>query len=173
MGGTVIKTQLISARAFIILIFIGAIYFLFIDLNNPTSKSSLNKKIQVTHISSTEMSKAVYTSVRGGAYISWEDINLSQDEINNITTWINSVSESEITELNQIPSNISISAGIVFRLKNNKEIRIQYDLEKIYITRTDIQNSRVIYSINQEKLKDFFDKQLKGFYFGEDKVKDS
>lgn len=140
-------------------------------MNNGTSESILNKKIQVKLISSTEMSKAVYTREGFGAFINWIDINLSQEEINNIATWINSVYESDITELDNIPSNKSISAGIVFRLKGNKEIRIQYDFEKIYITRTDIKNKQVIYSINQEELKNFFDKHLKGFYFGEDKVK--
>jgi len=28
-----------------------------------------------------------------------------------------------------------------------------------------------VYAINQEELKNFFDTQLKGFYFGEDKIK--
>ncbi|MNE43529.1 hypothetical protein D3C80_1377080 [compost metagenome] len=48
-----------------------------------------------------------------------------------------------------------------------------YDLEKIYITRTDIKYKPVVYSINQRELKQFFDTQLKGFYFGEDKVRES
>ena len=172
MGGTAIKTRLISARSFIILIvLIGVIYFLLVDVNNNSSEPNLNTKIQVKLISSTEMSKAVYTRQGNGTFINWVDINLSQEEIENIVTWINSVSGSEITELDHIPPNLSISAGIVFRLKTNKEIRIQYDLEKIYITRTDIKNKQVIYSINQEELKNFFDKHLKGFHFGEDKVK--
>lgn len=141
-------------------------------MNNATSKPSL-KDIQIKQISSTEMSKAVYTKEGTGAFVNWVDIKLRQDEVENIANWINSVPESEIIELNQIPSNKSISAGIVFRLKNNKEIRIQYDLEKIYITRTDIKNSQVVYSINQGELMNFFDTQLKGFYFGEDKVRNS
>lgn len=141
-------------------------------MNNATSKPSL-KDIQIKQILSTEMSKAVYTKEGTGAFVNWVDIKLRQDEVENIANWINSVPESEIIELNQIPSNKSISAGIVFRLKNNKEIRIQYDLEKIYITRTDIKNSPVVYSINQGELMNFFDTQLKGFYFGEDKVRNS
>lgn len=31
----------------------------------------------------------------------------------------------------------------------------------------------MIYTIDQENLRDFFDQQLKGFYFGEDKVNKS
>ncbi|MFD3258107.1 hypothetical protein ACE3MQ_05795 [Paenibacillus lentus] len=141
-------------------------------MNNATSKLSL-KDIQIKQILSSEMSKAVYTKEGTGAIVNWVDIKLRQDEVENIANWINSVPESEIIELNQIPSNKSISAGIVFRLKNNKEIRIQYDLEKIYITRTDQKNSQVVYSINQGELMNFFDTQLKGFYFGEDKVRNS
>lgn len=139
---------------------------MFVDSNNVT------KEIQIKQIASTEMSKAVYTKEESGAFINWVDIKLRQDEVENIANWINSVPESEIIELNQIPSNKSINAGIVFKLKTNKEIRIQYDLEKIYITRTDLKKSQVVYSINQEELKKFFDTQLKGFYFGEDKVRD-
>lgn len=87
------------------------------------------------------MSKAVYTKEGTGAFINWVDIKLKQDEVENIASWINSVPESEIIELNQIPSNIS--AGIVFRLKTDKEIRIQYDLEKIYITRTNLKKAKL------------------------------
>lgn len=142
-------------------------------MNNFMSKSKLNKEIQVKQISSTEMSKAQYIRKGSGAFIDWIRVELNQNEINNIVNWINSVPDSDIIELIQIPSNTSISTGIVFRLKTRKEIRIQFDLEKIYITRTDIRTGQVIYTINQEDLKNFFDKQLKGFYFGEDKVKKS
>lgn len=167
MEGDTIKLSLTSIKAIIILIFLlGVIYLLFVDLNNVT------REIQIKQIASTEMSKAVYTKEGTGAFINWVDIKLRQDEVENIANWINSVPDSEIIELNQIPSNTSISAGIVFRLKSNKEIRIQYDLEKIYITRTDLKKSQVVYSINQGELKKFFDTQLKGFYFGEDKVRD-
>ncbi|WP_456290049.1 hypothetical protein M1D70_13000 [Paenibacillus sp. AK002] len=137
------------------------------------SKSNLNKEIQVKQISSTEMSKALYTRKGSGAYIDWIDVELNQDEINNIVNWINSVPESDRVALKQIPANTSISAGIVFKLKPGREIRIQYDLEKIYITRTDIWTRQMIYTIDQENLRDFFDQQLKGFYFGEDKVNKS
>ncbi|QOS78507.1 hypothetical protein JNUCC31_27995 [Paenibacillus sp. JNUCC31] len=44
--------------------------------------------------------------------------------------------DSSIIELQETPSNIS--AGIAFRLHSRKDITIQYDLEKIYITRTDL-----------------------------------
>jgi hypothetical protein len=159
-------------RTFIILILVvGILYFVLGDMNNFMSKSKLNKEIQVKQISSTEMSKALYTRNESGAFIDWIEVKLNQDDINNIVNWINSVPDSDIIELKQIPSNTSISTGIVFRLKNRKEIRIQYDLERIYITRTDIKTGQVIYTITQENLRDFFDKQLKGFYFGEDKVK--
>ncbi|MDT8976616.1 hypothetical protein RQP50_10215 [Paenibacillus sp. chi10] len=166
-GGYAIKIPLNSLKAIIIpIVLLGGIYLWFVDSDNVT------KEIQIKQIASTEMSKAVYTKEGSGAFINWVDIKLGQDEVENIANWINSVPESEIIELNQIPSNKSINAGIVFKLKINKEIRIQYDLEKIYITRTDLKKSHVVYAINQEELKNFFDTQLKGFYFGEDKVKD-
>lgn len=174
MGESAIITNLKNRRTLIVLILvIGAVYFVLGDMNGFMSKSNLNKEIQVKQISSTEMSKARYTRKGSGAYIDWIDVELNQDEINNIVNWINSVPDSDRIALNQIPSNTSISAGIVFRLKTGREIRIQYDLEKIYITRTDIWTGQMIYTIDQENLRDFFDQQLKGFYFGEDKVNKS
>lgn len=174
MGESAIITNLKNRRTLLVLILvIGAVYFVLGDMNGFMSKSNLNKEIQVKQISSTEMSKALYTRKGSGAYIDWIDVELNQDEINNIVNWINSVPESDRVALNQIPANTSISAGIVFKLKAGKEIRIQYDLEKIYITRTDIWTRQMIYTIDQENLRDFFDQQLKGFYFGEDKVNKS
>lgn len=144
MEGDAIKLSLTSIKAIIILIFLlGVTYLLFVDLNNVT------REIQIKQIASTEMSKAVYTKEGTGAFINWVDIKLRKDEVENIANWINSVPDSEIIELNRIPSNTSISSGIVFRLKTNKEIRIQYDLEKIYITRTDLKKSQVVYSIKE------------------------
>lgn len=174
MGENAIITNLKNRRTLLVLILvIGAVYFVLGDMNGFMSKSNLNKEIQVKLISSTEMSKARYTRKGSGAYIDWIDVELNQDEINNIVNWINSVPDSDRIALKQIPSNTSISAGIVFKLKAGKEIRIQYDLEKIYITKTDIWTRQMIYTIDQENLRDFFDQQLKGFYFGEDKVNKS
>lgn len=152
----------------ILILLIGVVYFFLHDLNSFPSK--LSKEIQIKQIVSTEMSKVKYTREGQMTSINWIDVDLSQKDIHNIVNWINSVPDSDIIEIDQVPANTSISAGIVFRLKAKKEIRIQYDLEKIYITRTDIRTGQVLYTINQEDLRDFFDKQLKGCYFGEDKV---
>lgn len=171
MGGRVIKNNKNSTKAILLLILLFAMFYLFQkDWNNVISDKSLNKEISVEDISSTQMSKAVYTRNGNGATVNFEDVELNQDDVNNIMSWINSTPDSEIIELNRIPSNIS--AGILIRLKSRKEIRIQYDLEKIFITRTDVKKKQVMYSINQGNLKNFFDKKLRGFYFGEDKVTD-
>ena len=114
----------------ILILVIGTLYFVLGDMNGFMSKSNLNKEIQVKQISSTEMSKARYTRKGSGAYIDWIDVELNQDEIINIVNWINSVPESDRVALKQIPPNTSIRAGIVFKLKPGREIRIQYDLEK-------------------------------------------
>lgn len=150
----------------------GAIPFLFVGLNNVTGKSGL-RHLHIKQISSTEMLKVEYKQKGDGAFINWIDVELSQDDIRRIVSWINSVPESEMMKVNRIPPNSSISAGISFKLKMNTELLIQYDLETIYVTTTDFINRQAIYSIHQGDLKGFFDAQLKGFYFGEDKVKGS
>lgn len=148
-----------STKAILLLILLFAVFYLFQkDWNNVISDKSLNKEISVEDISSIHMSKAVYTRTGNGATVNFEDVELNQDDVINITSWINSTPESEIIELNRIPSNIS--AGILIRLKSRKEIRIQYDLENIFITRTDVKKKQVMYSINQGNLKNFFDKKL-------------
>ncbi|WP_235680326.1 hypothetical protein [Paenibacillus albicereus] len=133
--------------------------------------TNANYLIKTDQISNTQMSLAVYRNYGFGAEINFEDINLKQEQIEKIISWINNTPESEITTLNETPSNIS--AGIVLKLKSRKEIRIQYDLKKIYITRSDIKKSLVKYSIEQKNLNDFFNENLKGHYFGSDNVKDS
>lgn len=159
-------------RAFIIfLLAIVTLYIFLIEMNNFMSESKLNKKIQVKQVAKTEMFKALYIRNESGVFVDWIKVELSEVDINNIVNWINSVPDSDVIELNQMQSNTSISTGIVFRLKDRNEIRIQYDLERIYITRTDVRTDQVIYTITQKNLKEFLDKQLKGFYFGEDKVK--
>lgn len=160
-------------RSFVILlILIGAISLVFAGLSNVTGKASL-RPLHIKHISSTEMLKVTYTKKGNGVFINWIDVELSQTEIERIVSWINSVPESEMRKVNQIPPNSSISAGISFKLKMNTELLIQYDLEKIYVTTTDFFNRQAIFSIHQGDLEGFFDAQLKGFYFGEDKVKES
>jgi hypothetical protein len=144
---------------------------LWVSYNNVNiSKLIIEKKIQTNQILNIEMEKKVYTTAAGMGYISSENIMLADEEIDNIVSWVNSVSESDILVMNQMPKNTSISTGIVLKLKFNKEIRIQYDLETIYITRTDIKGKRILYSIEQNDLKSFFDEKLQGFYFGEDTV---
>jgi len=134
------------------------------------TKHIIDKKILIKEISHVEMSKQVYSKAGGVSYITSEDIKLTEEEIENVVNWINSVSESEVMEMEQLPNNTSISAGIIIGLKFNKEIRIQYDLEKTYITRTDIKGKRILYSIDQKELKSFFNEKLKGFYYGEDTI---
>lgn len=87
--------------------------------------SIVNQKIKADQISSIEMSKAVYSKNGLGAQIKFEDIKLNQEQIEIITSWINNTPESAITVMDETPSNIS--AGIVFKLKSRKEIRIQYN----------------------------------------------
>ncbi|OZB96185.1 hypothetical protein CJP46_09750 [Paenibacillus sp. XY044] len=147
----------------IVLFLIGAGYLYQSFLKDELKP---NRSISVNEIVSTEMSKVVY-SRDTTPNINFVDIKLTNAQIRSIAEWINSVPDSSVIKMNQIPPNIS--AGIVFRLKANKEVRIQYDLEKIFITRTDVKNAQM-YSIEQEELKNFFDQQLKGFYFGNDSV---
>lgn len=148
--------------AFVLMIAAYYAYQYLYQVNKP-----INKEISVDQLDDTRMSKAVY-SYEPTPNITFVDIELTDEQINNIIGWINAVPKSSIVELNQIPSNIS--AGIVFGLHSRKEIRVQYDLEKIYVTRTDVKNKQVKYAIVQDDLKAFFDEQLKGFYFGKDKV---
>lgn len=143
--------------------------FLF-NHERTITTADLTKEIRTDRIKSTKMSKIQYSKIGDGAFIDWLDVHLNEVEIGNIAGWINSVSEADMTKLEHMPARTSISAGIVFNLRGRKEIRIQYDLERIYITRTDIKDRSVLYSIHQEELKAFFDNQLKGFYFGKDRV---
>ncbi|MCQ4088403.1 hypothetical protein [Saccharibacillus sp. JS10] len=92
------------------------------------------------------------------AQIYFIDVELQQEQIEAIVNWMNSTPAHAITIRDHTPSDIV--AGIVFRLSSNKEVRIQYDSENIYVTRTDLKSEGVRYSIEQHQIKDFFDQQL-------------
>lgn len=162
-GNNIIK---ILKTLIITLLLLLVAYYSYQYLNQENEQ--LNKEISIDQIKSTQMTKAVYSHKTPN--ITFVDIKLTDEQINQIVGWINSVPESSIIELHQTPSNIS--AGIAFRLHSRRDITIQYDLEKIYITRTDIKNKQVKYSIVQNDLKSFFNEQLKGFYYGKDKLND-
>ncbi|MFC4777350.1 hypothetical protein ACFO9Q_11200 [Paenibacillus sp. GCM10023252] len=139
------------------------------EQNSLWSNDNINKPIQIREISTTKMQKAVYTSDGDGARIKFEDIDLTHDEILRIVQWINLSPKADISKLVAVPANISM--GIVIRMKSKREVRIQYNLESIFITKIDAIKGQVQYSIKQPKLKEYFDQHLKGFYFGQDMVK--
>lgn len=132
----------------------GGLYYFFEYL--PIDDSNSNKKISFDQISDTRMEKVVY-DYETIPNIRFVDIPLSDDQIRKIVEWINSVPDSDVMKWSHVPS--SISAGIVFRLKFNREIRIQYDLKNVYITRTDSWRKQTKYTIRQDDLKRFFDEQ--------------
>lgn len=150
---------------------VAVLMILQFNQNADPVGSIMNRPVDIENISGTEMERAVYSYLpAGGAHVRFEDIHLNPDQINEITGWLNTAPESAITMLDNMPSDIS--AGIVFKVKSNKEVRIQYNRDKVYVTRTDVNRQMLRYSIEQAELKNFFDEQLKGSYFGEDTVPD-
>ncbi|MEJ8302724.1 hypothetical protein [Saccharibacillus sacchari] len=149
---------------------VAAIAIFLFNPNSDPVASIVKSQVSTKQITNTEMGRSVYSQKNGIAFIEFEDIPLDQQQINNIIGWINDAPESAITLMDDIPSNIS--AGIVFTVKPNKEVRIQYDLDQVYVTRTDVNRDGLRYSIEQEELKNFFDEKLQGFYFGADTVPD-
>jgi len=149
---------------------IAALVILQFNQHADPLSSIMNRPIDVEKISSTEMGRYVYSNQNGAGFVEFEYIPLDTQQIDNIATWINEAPESAITMLDNMPSNIS--AGIVFKVKSNKEVRIQYNRDKVYVTRTDVNRQMLRYSIEQAELQNFFDEQLKGSYLGEDPVPD-
>ncbi len=149
---------------------VAAIVIFQFNQNTDPVGAIMNRPVDVEKISSSEMGRSVYSHKNGAGFIEFEDIPLDQQQIKHITSWINEAPESAITMIDGVPSNIS--AGIVLKVKSNREVRIQYDLDKIYVTRTDMNRDGLRYSIEQAELKNFFDEKLEGFYFGEDTVPD-
>ncbi|WP_027091180.1 hypothetical protein [Cohnella thermotolerans] len=116
----------------------------------------LNKEIASNEVVKVNMTKWILDGV------TWkqEDVNLSQEEINQIRSWINSVPTNRIREVQVV--NPNISAGIVFELKSNAEIRIQYDKKDIYITRNDLNSDykQTKYVVEGTQLNDFFENKM-------------
>lgn len=152
---------MIYFRRILVFVFVaGVIYLLLIH------KLDLNKAISINQITSTEMSKAVYANEGKGVQISFENVELSHEDVSQIVDWINATPESAKTRLKEDRFAPSIRVGVILKFKWNNEIRIQYDCEKIYITRTGVAGRELKYSMDQHELKNFLDEHLKGTYFG-------
>ncbi len=82
------------------------------------------------------------------------NIELTNTQIQKIITLFNLISQNSIESIST--ENPSISSGIAIRMKDRSEVRIQYDKKNIYVTRSEVQ-----YIIEDNELKEIFDKELK------------
>ncbi|RJE90265.1 hypothetical protein D3P07_08650 [Paenibacillus sp. 1011MAR3C5] len=136
----------------------------FCVLVGSDNYQSIYQSISADQIQGVQMSKAVYTDKDAGASVHFERLELGEEEVGKLVEWINSVPDSDITEVQSFTG--SIKAAITLTITPAKTIRIQYVKDHIYIERTDTRYYPVKYMIKHSELKDFFDDYLKGFYFG-------
>lgn len=111
---------------------------------------SLHQMIDEKQIESIKMSKVILIN----STYKHADVYLTNEQKQKIIYIFNSIPRESINSIK--PINPSISLGIVIRLKNGSEIRIQYDKKNILVTR-----SEVIYTVEDIKLKELFDRELK------------
>jgi molybdopterin-biosynthesis enzyme MoeA-like protein len=118
-------------------------------------KNELHKTISADEIVKVSMGKWVY----GDVGVEHVEVELSPEDMNNVRTWFNSVPDDRIQEVGYV--NPNLAAGIVFELKSNAEVRIQYDNNDVYVTRTEPKlDSQVMYVVDYAELKSFFDEKL-------------
>ena len=116
----------------------------------------LHKEIAANEVVKVNMTKWVLDGV------TWKqkDVELNQQEVNQIRSWFNSVPTNMIREVQNV--NPNLSAGIMFEIKSNAKVLIQYDKKDIYVTRNDLKSdySQTKYVVDGSELNDFFDNKL-------------
>ncbi|AJY76187.1 hypothetical protein [Paenibacillus beijingensis] len=131
----------------------------------------LHKPISKNDIKDTKASKVIYKSMGSGmAKVEHVEINITEEEINKLISWFNSVPVNSVHEVGSVEG--SIIAGIVLDMRSGSEVRIQYNSINIYVTRNDIKGKGIYikYIIEHDYIREFFEGLTKGYYFGRDKV---
>ncbi|WP_211748614.1 hypothetical protein [Paenibacillus sp. Marseille-Q4541] len=144
---------------------IAGILLIILWRSEHEALESVSSHLKPENIKNFEMTKVMYTRGDGGVKVYFTDVNLQQDEVRNITDWLNAASDLEKVPISSIPG--SISSGIRLYLKPAGEVLIQYNRENIYITRTGVFNKEVRYIDNNVEFKQFFDKHLEGSFLGQ------
>lgn len=147
----VIKSK--YSLALIVVIATVAGIFIINNFDKPKEVSgALHKAIASEDVAEVKMAEWVLD----GATWKQKDVDLNQEEINQIRSLFNSVPADRIRNVQEV--NPNLHAGIVFGLKQNSEVRIQYDKKDVYVTRTG-RTGQVKYIVDYPEIKQFFDKQ--------------
>lgn len=146
---------------------IAAILLFMMWRSEQEALASLSSHLEPENIKSSEMTKVMYTRGDGGVKVYFTDVILQQDELRNITDWLNVESDHEEVPLTSIPPG-SVSFGIRLYLRPVGEVLIQYNRENVYITRTGIFNKEVRYIDDNLEFKQFFEKHLEGSFSGKE-----
>ncbi|MCA0757323.1 hypothetical protein KP806_19890 [Paenibacillus sp. N4] len=147
-----IYNKIIIGLAAVFIIFSAYVIFSFLtdDSEKKFMESlSLHQKINEQQIDSTKMSKVILIN----STYKHIDIDLGKEQAERIINIYNSISPESIKSINT--ADPSIISGIVIRLKDKSEVRIQYDRKNIYVTRSEIK-----YIIEDSELKSIFEYEL-------------
>lgn len=117
----------------------------------------LNKQLQLTDVVGYKMSKWVYEN----SFAKQADVSLTRQQVNQFVDMLNSVSEARIVQVERVDPQIS--AGIVLELKPDREIRVQYAKNEVYVTRNDLSNDFELkyYKVMDGSIKGFFEEVMK------------
>ncbi|ENH96054.1 hypothetical protein J416_12654 [Gracilibacillus halophilus YIM-C55.5] len=140
-----VKKMFTVLAFFIILALIGC--------SNVEGSSKIYNNLESDEIAQLRMTMMIMAD----GYYNEEDITFTQDEINKFLDLYNAVPEERIIEIKQVPSELK--TGIVIDLKQETEIRIQYDGDKIYNTIIDVTGQQK-YVIHFPELTSFFERKV-------------
>jgi hypothetical protein len=143
-----------SVTTMIAVLSLTLVFLLFTGCEKMEEPMILHKEIAADEIIKVSMSEWVY----GGSRVQQANVDLNQTEINQLRSLFNSVPEDRVKEVQIV--NPNLIAGIVFDLKSNAEVRVQYDKKDVYVTRTD-KTGQKKYVVEYPELKNFFDNKLK------------
>ncbi|NGZ76948.1 hypothetical protein [Saccharibacillus alkalitolerans] len=119
-------------------------------------------------VAASKMSKAVYHKESLGGSdavrIEFVDVDLTKEQSDELLSRIGKQKFSVRSHMENIPG--SVRAAVMFELPFNRELRIQYNGDQVYLTRTNAWGRVDRTAIEQDDLRRFFDEQLAGAFYG-------
>jgi len=137
--------------ALIILCFI--IYIATFTQESDSKNKGLPLNIVQKDIISTQATKSTYTRIDKQVKIGSEQINLDESTKKEIIKHLNSLTNGDVTNVNNTEGSVKL--GIVFKLQNQSEIRVQFTSNDTFLT--EIGKDTYRYKVQNKELNDILD----------------
>lgn len=151
--------KLIYTVISLFLVIFTAGFFVFYNADfyqSKPAKIGLNTNpISKNEISEIKMQKIIYEDIDNGKVAKFVDVKLNDADIVELIRLLNSVDGEE--KVRKVPAEIK--AGVVMKLKQNGEIRVQYNSDGVFVTHIT-KNKTEFYKLESTPFRQYFQDRL-------------